>query len=412
MPLELDENPSLRAQLLDAAAQHGTPSYVYLEPIIIRQCERLRHLFSDLPVRLLYAMKANSAPAVLRTIRDQGFGLEVVSEGELALALRVGFSPELILFSANNMTDDEMHYAVESRVLLNIGELSRLERYGKAYPGTEVSVRLNPQVGAGHHEHVITAGSRSKFGIPLEQAPEVRRILDEYDLKLAGLHQHIGSGILETGDFARAIEVLLEAAPEFRNFRFLNFGGGLGIPYRPEEKSLDLEAYRRRILPMLHGFRTGRFSDIEYRFEPGRYLLAEAGVLVIQVNTIKEANGRVFIGTNSGMGHLVRPSIYGAYHEIVNLSNPDGATRRYDVAGNICESGDLFATDREIAQIREGDFLSVMDAGAYGMSMASTYNLRPLPAEVYIRTDGTQDVIRPRLSAEELADQMMMLDVA
>lgn len=407
MTLDQHELAPYRDQLIQVANRYGTPTYAYFESIVIRQCIRLKQLFDGLPVRLLYAMKANSSPAILRTIKQQEFGLDVVSAGELALALRVGFSPDEILFSANNMTDEEMHYAYESGALLNIGELSRLERFGKAYPGAEVSVRLNPQVGAGHHEHVITAGARSKFGIPIEQAPEVRRLLSEYNLSLAGLHQHIGSGILETDDFARAINVLLEAAREFKNFRFLNFGGGLGIPYKPGEKDLDLESYRSRILPLLHDFRTGRFADVEYRFEPGRYLTAQAGVLLVEVNTIKETSERVFAGTNSGMGHLVRPSIYGAYHEIINLSKPDGQMRAYDVAGNICESGDLFARDRQIAEIREGDILGIMDAGAYGMSMASTYNLRPLPAEIYIREDSSIEVMRPRLTAEELAEQYM-----
>ncbi len=407
MPIDTGASSPYRKQLLEAAKQFGTPSYVYFEAIINRQSDRLRKLFDGLPTKLLYAMKANSNPAVLRTMHRQGFGLEVVSEGELALALRLGFSPDSILFSANNMTDDEMHFAKKSGVLLNIGELSRLDRYGRAFPGSEVSVRLNPQVGAGHHEHVITAGARSKFGIPVEEASEVRRVLAKHNLRLAGLHQHIGSGILETSDFARAIRVLLDAAPSFPDIRFLNFGGGLGVPYRPDEENLDLESFRTAILPMLHDFRTGRFSDVEYRFEPGRFLTAEAGVLVVEVNTIKDASGRVFAGTNSGMGHLVRPTVYGAYHAISNLSNPDGTHHTYDVAGNICESGDLFARDREVPEIREGDILGVMDAGAYGMAMASTYNLRPLPAEVFVAVDGSMELVRRRVTADELAAQYL-----
>lgn len=407
MPLDVGASSPYRKQLLDVAAQHGTPTYVYFESIINRQCDRLRSLFEGLSTRLLYAMKANSNPAVLRTIRRQAFGLEVVSEGELALALRLGFDAGSILFSANNMTDDEMHYAYRSGVLLNIGELSRLDRFGRAYPGAEISVRLNPQVGAGHHEHVITAGARSKFGIPVEEAPEVRRVLARHGLRLKGLHQHIGSGILNTSDFARAISVLLDAAPSFPDIDFLNFGGGLGVPYRPGESELDLDGFRAEILPMLHEFRSGRFEQIEYRFEPGRFVVAESGVLLAEVNTLKEAGGRVFAGTDSGMGHLVRPAIYGAYHGIMNLTNPDGGPRRYDVAGNICESGDLFARDREVAEIREGDVLGVMDAGAYGMVMASTYNLRPLPAEVFVHDGGRAELIRRRLSAEELAEQLL-----
>lgn len=408
MPLQFDEHPSHREQLLAVAGRFGTPTYAYFESTIRRQCAKLRQLFQGLNVRLLYAMKANSSPSILRIVEDESLGLEIVSPGELVLALKLGFPAERVLFSANNMTDEEMTAAHEAGALLNVGELSRLDRYGRAFPGSRVSVRLNPQVGAGHHEHVITAGAKSKFGIPVEEAPEVGRIVRRHGLELVGLHQHIGSGILEVNDFARAISVLIDAAPSFPDIRFLNFGGGLGVPYRPGESDLDFQTFRQTVLPMLHEFRSGRFEAVEYWFEPGRFIVAESGTLLVEANTIKRANGRTFAGTNSGMGHLARPTIYNAYHGIVNLSNAEGDWQTYDVAGNICESGDVFARSREIREIREGDMLAVMDAGAYGMSMASTYNLRPLPAEVMIRADGSLELVRPRLSPGELADQLIM----
>lgn len=301
--------------------------------------------------------------------------------------------------------------AYDRGVLLNIGEISRLERFGRSHPGAEVCVRLNPQIGAGHHRHVITAGEHSKFGIPVEDADAIRKVLKQHDLKLVGLHQHIGSGIMRTDDFARAISVLLKAAPLFPEIRFLNFGGGLGVPYRPGESELNLDEYRSAIIPMLNDFRTGDFADVEFWFEPGRYFVAESGVLLVETNTVKEANGRVFAGTNSGMGQLMRPAIYGAYHAIENISNPNGPQHHYYVTGNICESGDLFAADRSIAEIREGDILGLMDAGAYGMSMASTYNLRPLPAEVLVGTDGETRVLRRRRTPAELVEEMMAVGV-
>jgi diaminopimelate decarboxylase len=407
MALSFDANPDLRAQLQDVARTYGTPTYVYVESVIHERTARLRSLFEGLPVKLLYAMKANAAPAVMEVIRAEGIGLETVSPGELVLADRMGFPSSDVLFSANNMTDEEMTMAYERGVLLNIGELSRLDRFGQTHPGAEVCVRLNPQVGAGHHRHVITAGEHSKFGIPVEDADAIREVLLRHDLKLVGLHQHIGSGIMRTEDFARAIQVLLEAAPLFPEIRFLNFGGGLGVPYRPGESEFDLQAYRQAIVPMLTEFRTGDFADVEFWFEPGRYFVAESGVLLVETNTVKHANGRLFAGTNSGMGQLMRPSIYGAYHAIENLSNPKGPMQKYHVAGNICESGDLFAADRSIPEIREGDILGIMDAGAYGMSMASTYNLRPLPAEVFIDVNGSERLIRRRKSAEEMADELL-----
>jgi diaminopimelate decarboxylase len=366
--------PEYRRTLLEIAEAHGTPTYVYFESIIRERAARLRELFEGLPARLFYAVKANAAPAVVEIIKSEGVGLETVSPGEMLLGRKLGFDASNILFSANNMTDEEMTLAYEEGVILNIGELSRLERFGKAHPGAEVCVRLNPQVGAGHHRHVITAGEHSKFGIPVEEADAIRDVLARHQLRLIGLHQHIGSGIMKTEDFARAISVLLAAAPLFPGIQFLNFGGGLGIPYRPGEHEFDLGEYRRAIVPLLNDFRRGDFAEVEFWFEPGRYFVAESGVLLMETNTVKHANGRVFAGTNSGMGHLVRPAIYGSYHEIENLSNPGGVPVEYQVTGNICESADIFASDRSIPEIREGDILGILDSGAYGMSMASTYN--------------------------------------
>lgn len=394
--------------LLAVVEAHGTPTYAYVEPVIRDRCTRLRSALDALPARLLYAMKANANPAVLRIIHAEGLGIDAVSPAELDLALRLGFSPDRVLFSANNMTEGEMHAAHRRGVMLNIGELPRLDAYGRAYPGTAVCVRLNPQVGAGHHEHVITAGEDSKFGIPVHQIDDVKALAREHDLQLVGLHQHIGSGILEAGDLWRAIEVMLEAANAFPDIRFVNVGGGLGIPYRPDDRPLDLDGFRETVVAPLQAFLHEHPSDeLEVWLEPGRYFVAEAGVLLVRVNTIKRANGRVFAGTDSGMGHLVRPTIYGAYHGIVNLSNPDGPTRLYDVTGNYCESADLFARARPVQEIREGDVLAILDAGAYGMSMASEYNLRPLPAEALVREDGTSVLVRRRETSEELVDRLL-----
>lgn len=394
--------------LLRAAKTFGTPTYVYSEEVLRRQCSALRSHLRGIPFRLLYAMKANSSPAVLRVMLDEGIGIDAVSPAELHLALRLGFPPDSILFSANNMTDAEMADAVAEGVLLNIGELSRLEKFGRYSPGGRVCVRLNPQVGAGHHEHVITAGERSKFGVPVEQIDAVHAIARRHDLRIEGLHQHIGSGITSTDTLWRAMSVLLDAAQSFPDISFLNFGGGLGIPYNPDDPAIDLENFGRRIVDPLN-----RFSDEHpsrrrsFWFEPGRFFTAQAGVLLVEVNTLKVNRDRVFVGTDSGMNHLVRPAIYGAYHGIQNLSNPDGPLAVYDVTGNICESGDFFAREREIQEIREGDVLAILDAGAYSMAMASHYNLRPLPAEVMLRSTGEIEPARRRRSHTELVDELL-----
>lgn len=402
MPLKA---PPAREALLPIAETFGTPTYVYVEAVIRARIAGLRAHLAGVPSRLLYAMKANAQPAVLRTMQAAGTGLDVVSTGELRLALRMGFAPGDLLFSANNMTDAEMHEAHGRGVLLNIGELSRLERYGRAYPGSKVCIRINPQVGGGHHEHVITAGSRSKFGIPVEQHDEARRVAARHGLRIVGLHQHIGSGILDPALLRRAVDVLLAAAPAFPALRFLNFGGGLGVAYAPEQAPLDLNRFTAEIVPALVAFQNVWSGEpLTFWFEPGRYLTAEAGVLLTSVNTLKDAGGRCFAGTDSGMEHLVRPAIYGAYHGLYNLSNPDGPLRPYDVVGHICESADFFARDRLIQEIREEDILAVLDTGAYGMTMASAYNLRPLPAEVFLPVDGPARLVRRRQDVDAFLD--------
>ena len=399
------KTPASPSLLRDAAVQFGTPTYVYELAVIDRQIERLQGLFSGLPVDLLYAMKANSIPAIMQRLIDAGIGIDAVSPTELLLALHLGADPSQILYSANNMEDTEMHLAHEHGVLLNIGELSRLARYGAAYPGARVSIRLNPQIGAGHHEHVITAGAKSKFGIPVQDWDAVARVIDTYQLRLVGLHQHIGSGVQEASTMWDAMQVLLEVARPHTALEFINFGGGFGIPYHAGASGLDLVGLRDQLHDALLQYQRDHPSEVlRFRFEPGRYFVAEAGSLLVEVNSVKQANGRTWVGTNSGFNHLIRPSMYGAHHEVYNLSNPSGNTESYYVVGNVCESGDIFARDRAVQEIREGDILAILDAGAYGSSMASLYNLRSLPAEVMAGSDGTFTLLRPRQSPTEILD--------
>ncbi len=389
--------------LARVAERFGTPTYVYFEAVLRRQCARLRRLAGGLPARLLYAMKANPCPALLHVLRDEGLGLDVVSPAERLLAERLGFAPERILFTANNMTDAEMREAHAAGVLLNIGERSRLEKFGRAFPGARVCLRINPHVGGGHHAHVVTAGAHAKFGLAPAEMDDVEAILREHDLHVVGLHQHIGSGMSDPAPLARAARVLFDLAARFPGLAFVNLGGGLGVPYRPEEAALGAAAFRRAVTrPVQQMLAAHPNEELACWLEPGRFLVAQAGVLLTRVNTLKPTPERTFAGTDTGMTHLLRPAIYDAYHAIRNLSNPEGAPRRYDVVGNVCEAGDVLARERMIPAIREGDLLAVLDAGAYGMAMASTYNLRPLPAEVMVRPDGAAELVRRRQTAEDV----------
>ena len=398
-------NPDTLREIADS---YGTPTYCYSEQIIRDRISLLRSHVSGTPVHLSYAAKANVALPILRLMLDEGLGVDVVSPAELELAIRVGFAPDQILYSANNMTDQEMNLAASKGVVMNVGELSRLKRFGQDFPCSRVCVRLNPQIGAGHHKHVITAGRDSKFGIPVEQTDEIKRIVSEYDLQLIGLHQHIGSGILDTDVVWAAIAVMLDVAIQFDSLQFINLGGGLGVPYGPNEHALDLSLWREKIVRPLEEYR-GRHpsTDLTFVFEPGRFLVAEAGVLLVRVNTIKETEHHLFAGVDSGMGHLSRPAIYGAYHAVYNLSHPDGELNTYDIVGNICESADFFARERAIQEIRVGDLLAILDVGAYGMSMASLYNMRPLPAQLWLPAEGTEiRLVTARESATELIDRL------
>jgi diaminopimelate decarboxylase len=389
--------------LLRIAERNGTPTVVYDERTILSRVAEFRRAIDKVPSSLLYALKANSNPAIVRILMDEVDGFDAVSPGEVELLDRLGVRPRNILYSPNYMTDDEMVTALDSGVLINVGELSRLERIGKARPGTSVCVRLNLWVGAGHHEHVVTGGANSKFGVPGDQLDQIVEIAGQYNLTVVGLHQHIGSGFSSASDFGDAVDLLVEAAKLFPEVRFLNVGGGIGIPYRPDEERFDLETVSERLAAAQKN--VGR--DVKFWFEPGRFLVAESGTLLVTVSAVKQSGKRIYAGTDSGFNHLIRPVLYDAHHEILNLSNPTGSMGRYDVAGNICESGDVFARDREIPEIREGDVLAILDVGAYGISMASEYNMRPFPAEILIREDGTIEKIRRRMTAEDLVDRFI-----
>lgn len=385
------------------AEEFGTPVYVYGERYIQRQLRLLAESITYQPKKILYAVKANFNPYILEIFKKAGVGIDAVSPGEIALALKGGFSPKDILFTGNNITDEEMDFAVEKGVLLNIDSLSRLEKFGKKYPGHKVCVRINPDVGAGHHDHCITGGPKSKFGIWYSEVEEIKRISESHQLEIVGIHQHIGSQILEVEKFLIAMEDLLKLAPNFPNLEFIDFGGGLGVPYRPEENLLAIKEFGQKTSEQFEGFCQKYGRRLTLVIEPGRYLVAEAGFLLTRVNTVKRnPDGRVFVGVDSGFNHLIRPAMYGSFHPIFNISNPDGKKEKVDVVGNLCESGDKFAEQREISHVREGDLVVIGTVGAYGYSMSSHYNLRPRAAEVLIKPDNALQLIRKRETIENL----------
>lgn len=408
----------LRSHLIRAAQRFGTPLYVYDRPAIVARC---RSLLAAIPCprkTLLYAIKANSNAAVIRAVLGTGFGLECVSLGEVLLARKLG--AKRILYTSNNVSDEEFNAVVAlagttGHLWINCDSLQRL---GDLPRGSSCFVRVNGPVGGGHHDHVITCGPDSKFGIPWEQMPEALRAAAARKHKLIGVHQHIGSGIRDVARFREAVEILLRVLRRCRlpDLEYVDFGGGIGVPYRPAEKPLDLRAFGAMLATTFGAFCKETGKDLTLVLEPGRFPVAQAGYLVVRVNTLKETPyGKSFVGVDSGFNHLVRPTMYGSYHHITNLSPPRGRPQEYYVCGYICESGDIFtrgdgdenrAAPRVLPQVRRGDLLAFHNAGAYGYVMASEYNLRPRPAEV-ILDGGRLALARRAKTFEELVREAL-----
>ena len=396
------------AQLRDLAAAYGTPLYVYDGDLVL---ERYRELQTCIPwpkLRVLYAMKANYCPALLQLLRHAGALLDTVSPGDVHLARRLGYPADRLLYTANNLTEAEVAEVQGQGVLFNIGSLSRLERFGAAYPGSDVCLRFNPDVVAGSHAKIRTGGALTKFGILMQDADRAVAIAAEHNLRVVGLHEHTGSGIARTEQVYQSMRNLLSVATaeRFPDLEFVDFGGGFKVPYRPDEDRIDYADFGRGIAEIFSEFceRLGR--ELWMYFEPGKFIVAEAGTMVVGVNTLKDNRGRLIVGTNSGFPQLIRPMFYNAYHHIRNISNADGQVRTYDVCGNICETGDRFAEDRELPEIREGDLLAIENAGAYCYAMGGVYNLRPMPTEVLV-CDGEPVLARRGLTSEQLVDQIL-----
>lgn len=395
-------------KLLNIAKEYDTPLYVYNGDLVKKRYKEL-YDFIDWPIlKIHYALKANYNPAILGLLKEEGAYLDTVSPGEVELALELGFSKDKILYTANNLTEEEMQEVAGKGVLMNIGSLSRLEKYGKAYPNTEVCIRFNPDVKAGAFEATQTAGDLTKFGILMKDVDKVKEIVEKYDLTVVGLHEHTGSGIAEKEKVYKSMKNLLKVAKkeDFPDLKFIDFGGGFKVPYEPDEKRIDYREFGEKITEIFSEFCEKYGKDLEMRFEPGKYIVAESGYLLITVNTLKNNNGRLIVGTDSGFPQLIRPFLYGAYHHIVNLSNPKGEKKKYDICGNICETGDRFAEQRKIPKIREGDVLAIENAGAYCYAMGGIYNFRPMPSEVLVE-DGEDKLVRKQLTNKELVKKVL-----
>jgi diaminopimelate decarboxylase len=375
--------------------QYGSPLYVYNGNKIVEQYKRLVNAFDGVKLKLKYAMKANNNLHILRLLRSQGCGLDAVSIQEVQLGLMAGFSADEILFTPNSVSFEEILEAVNLGVQVNIDNISLLEKFGHQY-GSSVPccIRINPHIVAGGTSHIQTGHIDSKFGISIHQLRHVSRIIEKEKIRVNGLHMHTGSDILDSGVFIRAAELLFDAASQFPDLEFLDFGSGFKVAYKEDDVVTDVEELGKAITERFKAFCAEYGRELELWFEPGKFLVSESGYLLVTVNVIKQTTATVFAGVDSGQNHLIRPMFYDAYHHIVNLSNPQGTPRIYTVVGYICET-DTFALDRKLNEIREGDVLAILNAGAYGYTMSNNYNSRLRPAEVLI-DGGMVKLIRRR----------------
>ena len=379
----------------------GSPVYLSSLPTVIERLQRLKDSFGP-NSKIFYAMKANYNPDLLCALYAAGLdGIDAVSPHELRLALRCGFESEQLIFTGNYSSREELAEVLELGVLCNIGSLMELEFVGRLQPGGPVAIRLQPAVGAGEFQGTITGGKDSKFGIPLGKMAEVKALLERYRLQLVGLHCHIGSGFYQTEEFATALTSILQVAKQqgFVPLQFVDCGGGFGVRYRSGKTGLALEQFAAAIAPALTDFRKYNGAECELRLEPGKFLVAESTVLLCRVTAIQPGESCIFVGTDTGFNHLIRPAFYGARHYAINLSGEARNAGKRQVAkivGNICESSDILVEEAEMAEAQSGDIIALLSCGAYGASMHSLYNLRSAPAEALLLYDGSLRVSRRR----------------
>ncbi len=394
----------------DLAEAFDTPLYVISESRIRDNYRRLHNALTRNyeKIRVYYAAKANSNLSVLNILENEGAYVDAVSPGEVFIALTTGFTPNRILFTGTSVRSDELKFLSDSNITVNVDSLSQLDRLLEIEVPTVLSVRVNPEIGAGHHDHCITAGKNTKFGLWENDAVKAYRRAKAAGVERFGIHMHVGSGVLDAEPFVLALDKLLNVARRVHNevgvtFEFVDMGGGIGVPYKPEDQPLDLAAFSEKVLSLFKR-RVEEYGLGEPFFcvEPGRYLVCDASILLTRVNTVKATPFKRFVGVDAGFNTLVRPTMYGSYHHVLvanKLDVPEEET--YDVAGPVCESGDLLARDRRLPKVEEGDLLAVLNAGAYGYAMSSQYNSRPRAAEVMVK-DGKCAVVRERETLDDL----------
>jgi len=398
-----------RATLLQLVKKYESPLYVYDTDKIASQYKRLSDAFSNVHhLKINYAVKALSNINILKFIKGLGAGLDTVSSQEVQLGLLAGFNPKDITFTPNGVSLEEIEEVAKLGVQINIDNLSILELFGQKHPKTPVCIRINPHVMGGGNSKISVGHIDSKFGISIYQIPHIKRVVENTGMIIHGIHMHTGSDILDIETFLRASEILLDTAKHFENLDYIDFGSGFKVPYKEGDIATDIDDLGKQLTKRFTNFSEEYGKKLTLMFEPGKFLVSEAGYFLVKVNVIKQTTSSVFAGIDSGFNHFGRPMIYNAYHHIENISNPMGKQRFYTVVGYICET-DTFASNRKINEIKEEDILCFYNAGAYCFSMASNYNSRLKPAEVML-IKGKDYLISKRETLDDILKNQKIIE--
>lgn len=397
------------------ASEYGTPLYVYNEKILRDRMHKVSQVITKYPYTANYSVKANTNIHILKLALEEGINCDAMSTGEIEMLFKAGFPKDRIFFIPNNVDASELIYALKHGIMTSLDSLAQLELFGECCSDLKLSddkrqcaVRINPGVGAGHCEKVVTGGKKTKFGIAEEDIPQIFEIAAKYNITIAGINQHIGSGFMSPEPYLEAVKNFLQIALQFKNLKFIDFGGGYGIPYHKldDEKEYPMEDFKKRLEPILDDFVAKYGSAPMFKSEPGRYCVAEGSVILGRVHATKQNNGHLYAGTDVGMNVLVRPSMYDSWHDVEVIRDGKVVARdnlvEQNLVGNICESGDILAKERKLPKMQRGDLACILDTGAYGWSMCSTYNSRPRAAEVLITKDGKVKQIRRRETINDL----------
>jgi diaminopimelate decarboxylase len=395
--------------LLELAQSYGTPLFVYDAQCIENQYRRMVDSMKVPNLQVNYACKALTSQAILKLMHKLGAGLDTVSIQEIELGIKAGFAPKDIIFTPNSVSFDEIERALEIGVKINIDNIETLEYLGHKHDNHPYCIRINPHIMAGGNNNISVGHIDSKFGISIHQMPLVERIVKTLGINIEGVHMHTGSDILDVNVFLIASEILFEQAKKFPNLQYIDLGSGFKVKYKEEDYETDMEELGEKISAKFNAFCQEMGKDLTLMFEPGKYLVSQAGYFLAKTNVVKQTTSTVFVGVDSGFNHLIRPMFYNAHHDIVNVSNPQGNPKIYTVVGYICET-DTFGWNRKINEVRREDILCFKNAGAYCYSMASQYNSRLRPAEVLLY-EGKALLIRRRETLEDLLGTQIEVEI-